>query len=260
MNIIVCLKQVLDTAAEIQVEQGKMVSPGSSYIINPYDEFAIEEAVRIKETKPETQITILSLGPPAFKDSIKKALAMGADKAVHLTDTRFEGIDSYSLARVLARSIDNIPYDLILCGRQAVDFDMAQTGPTLATFLGIPFVTVVTSVEFSNNFKIAKITRQVEGCSEVHELPLPLLLTCQKGLNEPRLPSLKGIMSARKKDILSLSAKELELESINVHENRVIEEQLSLPPERKKGIVLEGPDETITGELVRLLREEEKII
>ncbi|MZH40549.1 MAG: electron transfer flavoprotein subunit beta/FixA family protein, partial [Nitrospinae bacterium] len=188
MKIIVCVKQVLDTAAQIQIENGQVVSPGSPRIINPYDEFAIEEAVRIKEKKPDTEITILSLGPDGFKDSIKKALAMGADKAVHLMDEKFEQLDSYSLARLLVRSIEKIPYDLILCGRQAVDLDQAQTGPALATLLGIPFITVVTGMEFSDDFKHAKITRQVEGGSEVRELPLPLLLTCQKGLNEPRLP------------------------------------------------------------------------
>jgi electron transfer flavoprotein beta subunit len=260
MKIIVCVKQVLDTAAQLQIDNGKIVSPGSSRIINPYDEFAIEEAVRIKEKKPDTEITLLSLGPKGFKDSIKKALAMGADKAVHLMDGKFDGLDSYALARVLARSIDKIPYDLILCGRQAVDVDSAQTGPALATFLGIPFVTVVTGIDFSDNFKSANITRQVEGGSEVRKLPLPLLLTCQKGLNEPRLPSLKGIMAAKKKEVLTLYASDLDIDTLDMGDNRVIEENLCLPPERKKGIILQGSNEEISGELVRLLREEQKII
>ena len=260
MKIIVCVKQVLDTAAQIQIDNGSIVSPGSSRIINPYDEFAIEEAVCIKEKKPDTEITLLSLGPEGFKDSIKKALAMGADKAVHLMDDKFDGLDSYALARVLARSIDKIPYDLILCGRQAVDVDSAQTGPALATFLGIPFVTVVTGIDFSDNFKSAKITRQVEGGSEVRVLPLPLLLTCQKGLNEPRLPSLKGIMAAKKKKVLTFSARDLDIDTPDMCENRVIEENLCLPPERKEGIILQGTEDEISGELVRLLREEQKII
>ena len=260
MKIIVCVKQVLDTAAQIQIDNGSIVSPGSSRIINPYDEFAIEEAVCIKEKKPDTEITLLSLGPEGFKDSIKKALAMGADKAVHLMDDKFDGLDSYALARVLARSIDKIPYDLILCGRQAVDVDSAQTGPSLATFLGIPFVTVVTGIDFSDNFKSAKITRQVEGGSEVRELPLPLLLTCQKGLNEPRLPSLKGIMAAKKKEVLTFSASDLDIDTLDMVDNRVIEENLWLPPERKEGIILQGTEDEISGELVRLLREEKKII
>ena len=260
MKIIVCVKQVLDTAAQIQIENGQVVSPGSPRIINPYDEFAIEEAVRIKEKKPDTEITILSLGPEGFKDSIKKALAMGADKAVHLMDEKFEQLDSYSLARLLVRSIEKIPYDLILCGRQAVDLDQAQTGPALATLLGIPFITVVTGIEFSYDFKHAKITRQVEGGSEVRELPLPLLLTCQKGLNEPRLPSLKGIMAAKKKEVLTVSATDLDFETLEIGDKRVIEKNLCLPPERKKGIILQGTDEEICQELTRLLREEGKII
>ena len=260
MKIIVCVKQVLDTAAQIQIENGKVVSPGSSRIINPYDEFAVEEAVRIKEKKPDTEITLLSLGPEGFRDSIKKALAMGADKAVHLVDDKFDELDSYSLARVLACAIEKVPYDLILCGRQAVDMDRAQTGPALATFLNIPFVTVVTGIDFNEDFKKAKITRQVEGGSEIRELPLPLLLTCQKGLNEPRLPSLKGIMAAKKKEVSTLSASELDIESLDIGDKRVIEENLSLPPERKKGIILQGTDEEISQELTRLLREEEKII
>ena len=260
MKIIVCVKQVLDTAAQIQIDDGSIVSPGSSRIINPYDEFAIEEAVCIKEKKPDTEITILSLGPEGFKDSIKKALAMGADKAVHLMDDKFDGLDSYALARILARSIDKIPYDLILCGRQAVDVDSAQTGPALATFLGIPFVTVVTGIDFSDNFKSAKITRQVEGGSEVRVLPLPLLLTCQKGLNEPRLPSLKGIMAAKKKEVLTFSASDLDIDTPDMGDNRVLEENLWLPPERKEGIILQGTEDEISGELVRLLREEQKII
>ena len=262
MKIIVCIKQVLDTSATIQIENGQVVSPGSSRIINPYDEYAIEEAVRIKAKKPDTEITLLSLGPEGFKDSIKRALAMGADKAVHLLDPKFEGLDSYAVARILMRYIEKIPYDLILCGKQAVDVDMAQTGPTLATFLGIPFVTVVTRIEFSDDLKKAKITRQVEGGSEIRELALPFLVTCQKGLNEPRLPSLKGIMAAKKKEVLTLSREDLGIEegTLNFKGNKLIQENLCLPPERKKGIILEGSEEEICGHLVRLLREEEKII
>jgi electron transfer flavoprotein beta subunit len=262
MKIIVCIKQVLDTAAAIQIESGQIFSPGSSRIINPYDEFAIEEAVRIKERKPDTEITLLTLGPEGFKDSIKKALAMGADKAVHLMDSRFDGLDSYAVSRVLASCIKKIPYDLILCGKQAVDVDSALTGPTLASFLAIPFVTVVTGIEFSDDFQNAKITRQVEGGSEVRELALPFLVTCQKGLNEPRLPSLKGIMAAKKKEVLTFSSEDLDVEAgtLESADNKVIQENLCLPPERKKGIILEGSEEEMSGSLVRLLREEEKII
>jgi electron transfer flavoprotein beta subunit len=262
MRIIVCIKQVLDTSAQIEIQNGKVVSSGSPRVINPYDEFAIEEAIRIKENKPDTEITLVSLGPEGFKDSIKKALAMGADSAVHLMDSKFEKLDPYSVAKVLMSYIKTCSYDLILCGRQSVDVDMAQTGPLLATFLEIPFVTVVTGIEFSVDYKFAKIMRQVEGGSESRELSLPLLLTCQKGLNEPRLPSLKGIMAAKKKEIKILNANDLGIEDeiLSEDNNMVFEEKLSLPPKRKKGIILEGSDEEASGNLVRLLREEDKII
>ena len=262
MRIIVCIKQVLDTSAQIDIENGKAVSPGSPRVINPYDEFAIEEAIRIKENKPDTEINLVSLGPAGFKDSIKKALAMGADSAVHLIDSKFERLDSYSVAKVLMRYIEKCSFDLILCGRQSVDVDMAQTGPLLATFLEIPFVTVVTGIEFSGDYKFAKITRQVEGGSESRGLSLPLLLTCQKGLNEPRLPSLKGIMAAKKKEIKTLNASDLciEVDILNENNNMVFEEKLSLPPKRKKGIILKGSEEEACDNLVRLLRDEEKII
>jgi electron transfer flavoprotein beta subunit len=260
MKIIVCVKQVLDTSAQIKIEDGRIVSPGSSRIINPYDEFAVEEAVRIKENKPDTEITVLSLGPLEVKESIKKSLAMGADNAVHLMDVKFDGLDSYSLARVLAWAIQKAPFDLILCGRQAVDVDRAQTGPILATLLDIPFVTVVTGIDFIDDFKSAQITRQVEGGSEVRKLNLPLLLTCQKGLNEPRLPSLKGIMAAKKKEVLTYSAIDLGNKFTAIENNRVIEKNLCLPPERKKGIILEGTDEAMSRKLAHLLRVEEKII
>ncbi len=265
MKIIVCVKQVLDTAATIQIENGAVVSPGSSRIINPYDEFAIEEAVRIKEKNAAAEITILSLGPEGFNDAIKKALAMGADKAVHLLDRKFDGLDSYAAAKILQRYIASVPHDLILCGKQAVDVDMAQTGAMLATFLGIPFVTVATRIEFAADFQNAKITRQVEGGSEVRELPLPLLVTCQKGLNEPRLPSLKGIMAAKKKAVLTLSAADLGVDDgdINIADNRIVQENISLPAPRKKGRILaanEAAEEKVAAELVQILRDEEKII
>lgn len=262
MQIIVCIKQVLDTGAEIQIEKGRIVSPGSPLILNPYDEFAIEEAVRIKEKNPDTEITLLSLGPAEFKDSIKRGLAMGADKAVHLMDEKFAGLDSFAVAKILSHCIKKNPFDLILCGRQSVDLDMAQTGPALATFLDISFVSVVTNIEFADDFRTAKITRQVEGGSETRQLTLPFLLTCQKGLNEPRLPSLKGIMAAKKKEVLTLSFAELELDeaSFNTDKNRVVQANLSLPPERKKGIILEGTETEMGSTLVRLLREDKKII
>ncbi|MBT5472436.1 MAG: electron transfer flavoprotein subunit beta/FixA family protein [Nitrospina sp.] len=263
MKIIVCIKQVLDTAAKIEIQDQKVVSPGSPLIMNPYDEFAVEEAIRIKTALPESEIIVFSLGPDSVKETLKRALAMGADQAVHISDPLFEGLDNSLVAKVLAKAIQRQTFDLVLCGRQAVDDDMAQIGPALAVLLEIPFITVVTQLQFSEDFQTADITRQVEGGSEIRKnRPLPFLVTCQKGLNEPRLPSLKGIMAAKKKEIQNLAASDLGLneELLDPRNNKLHEVKLSLPPERKQGIILEGSDEDIAKQLATIIREEEKII
>ncbi len=260
MKIIVCIKQVLDTGAEIQIQGGKIVSPGSPRIMNPYDEFAVEEAVRIKARFADSEITVLSLGPEGVKETLKKALAMGADHAIHVSDPLFDEVDHSILAKILAQAICKRPFDLVLCGRQAVDDDMAQIGPALAVLLKVPFVTVVTGLEFSEDAQTAKITRQVEGGSEIRNLKLPFLITCQKGLNEPRLPSLKGIMAAKKKEIQYLGAADLELDAETLKNNKLHTVKLSLPTARKKGIILEGSDDDMAKQLATIIREEEKII
>tara|TARA_Y100001936_G_C16088101_1_gene683457 strand:- start:2712 stop:3503 length:792 start_codon:yes stop_codon:yes gene_type:complete len=263
MNIIVCIKQVLDTGAAIQIVDKKISSSGSPLIMNPYDEFAVEEAVRIKAALSDSKITVFSLGPDSVKETLKRALSMGADNAVHLSDPLFNGLNNLQVAKILATAIRKQPFDLILCGRQAVDDDMAQVGPALAVFLNIPFVTIVTKIKFSESFQNADITRQVEGGREVRKnVALPFLVSCQKGLNEPRLPSLKGIMSAKKKEIqkLSLSDLDLDFQALDSQKNFLKEVKLSLPPERKKGIILEGSDEEKVKQLVKTIREEEKII
>ena len=261
MKIVVCIKQVLDTAAEIQIQDGKIVSPGSPLIMNPYDEFAVEEAVCIKAALTESEVTVISLGPESVKETLKRALAMGVDRAIHISDPLFAGLDHSKVTKILAKAILKDSFDLVLCGRQAVDDDMAQTGPALAVLLEIPFITVVTNIQFSENFQRADITRQVEGGSEIRKsMSLPFLVTCQKGLNEPRLPSLKGIMAAKKKEIQILGATDLELDAqfLDPKNNLLHPINLSLPPERKKGIILEGED--IAKQLASIIREVEKII
>ncbi|MBC8284331.1 MAG: electron transfer flavoprotein subunit beta/FixA family protein [Nitrospinae bacterium] len=263
MKIIVCIKQVLDTAAKIEIQGDKIVSPGSPFIMNPYDEFAVEEAIRIKTELPESEITVFSLGPDSVKETLKRALAMGADRAIHISDPLFEGLDHSQVAKILASAISKETFDLVLCGRQAVDDDMAQMGPALAVLLEIPFSTVVTKIKFSEDFKSADITRQIEGGSEIRKnMSLPFLVTCQKGLNEPRLPSLKGIMAAKKKEIQNLTAADLDMDGklLGPQNNKLQTTKLSLPPERKKGIILEGTDEDIAKQLATIIREEEKII
>ena len=260
MKIIVCVKQVIDTAAKISVTAGKIDATGSPRVMNPYDEFALEEALQIKQRKPESEITLISLGPESFKETLKKGLAMGADHAIHLPDPLFETLDNLSVAGALANAIKALSFDLILCGRQAVDDDMAQVGPALAVFLKLPFVSVITGLTFSEDFSGANITRQIEGGSESFDVSVPFLVTCQKGLNVPRLPSLKGIIAAKKKQIETRSAKDIGFDASSIGPSRVRQVDLALPEERKKGQILAGSLGESLPELVRLLREEEKVV
>ena len=263
MRIIVCVKQVIDTGAVLTLKEGQVDTEGLPRVLNPYDEFAVEEAVRIRERSPEdTTVTLMTLGPDRFKNTLRKGLAMGADQAVHLLDSVFEGLDCLGVATVLSKAIGTLEYNLILCGRQAVDDDMAQVGPAIAVLLGIPFVTVVTDLKISEDRQKAEVTRQIEGGSEIIAAPLPLLLTCQKGLNEPRLPSLKGIMAAKKKEITILDAAAIgfDAKAMGVTANRVRETALTLPAARKKGIILEGTPEEACSQLVQALRNEAKVI
>ena len=262
MRIVVCVKQVIDTAARIDLKGGKVETTGLARVLNPYDEYAVEEAIRIRERKPDTEITLVSVGPEDFRDVLRAGLAMGADKAVHLLDSGFDELDSLEVSRVLAQAVGSFGYDLILCGRQAVDDDMAQVGPALAVVLGIPCVTVVTHLNFSDDWQQAVITRQVEGGSEILESPLPVLLTCQKGLNQPRLPSLKGIMAAKRKEIKILDAAAIgfDLASVGEKSSKVAQSRLELPPSRGKGQVFEGPVEESVARLVKALRQDEKVV
>lgn len=254
------MKQVLDTAARIRIKDGLVDAEGIPRIMNPYDEFAVEEALQVRDKFPGSEITLVSLGPELARDALRTGLAMGADKAVHLLDPAFNSLDNLGVAQVLVKAVQSMSFDLVLCGRQAVDDDMAGVGPAMAMLLNIPFVSVVTKLVLSDGK--AEVTRQIEGGSEVMEAPLPLLVTCQKGLNVPRLPSLKGIMAAKKKEVAVLDAKAVGFDPQNPGAvfNRVEQTELSLPPARKKGRILTGTPEETASQLARILREEEKVV
>ncbi len=262
MKILVCIKQVFDTGAALKIQDSKVDGGALPRVVNPYDEFAIQEAVKIKEANPETSITVISLGPEKFKDTLRTGLAMGADEAVHLLDPEFDGIDSLGVAHALSQAATKKGFDLILCGRQAVDDDMAHIGPAMAVMLDVPCLTVITKLVFADDYRSATVTRQVEGGSEVYEIGLPCVLTCQKGLNEPRLPSLKGIMKAKKKEITVWDAAAIgfDKEKYGASVNRVRQVELTPPPSRKKGVILEGSTQEACAELARILRDEVKVI
>ena len=262
MRIVVCVKQVIDTAARIELKDQKLDGTALARVLNPYDEFAIEEALRIRESKHDTEIVLVSLGAECFRDSLRAGLAMGADRAVHLMDPLFNNIDSLTTAYLLSQAAKLLGFDIIFCGRQAVDDDMAQIGPALAVYLEIPCITVVTQLDFLEDWDVAVAVRQIEGGTETIESSLPALFTCQKGLNQPRLPSLKGIMAAKKKEIETFDADKLgfSLKEKPSSNETLIQTGLSLPDRRGKGKIIGGSPNEVATQLVKILREQEKVV
>jgi electron transfer flavoprotein beta subunit len=264
MNSIVCMKQVPDTEAQIRVnpDGSGIVDSAIKFVMNPYDEYGVEEALLLKEKFGGT-VTIVCLGPERAIEAIRTGLAMGADKAVHLDDPAFEGGDAFSTAKALAAAIKGMECDLIFCGKQAIDDDLAQVGPALAEMLGIPQIVVVTKVEVSEDGKKAKVNRQIIGGEEIIEVPLPAVLTVQKGLNEPRYASLPGIMKAKKKEVKSIKIADLGLDPNGVGKAGAKTQILKMysPPQRESGNIIEGETaEETAPKLAKLLREEAKVI
>jgi electron transfer flavoprotein beta subunit len=246
MNIVVCVSQVPDTAARVVVgADGKGIDPkGVKFILNPYDEFAVEEALRRKEGGA---VTLVCVGGESAKEALRLGLAMGADKAILVKDE--VRADSFLVATQLAEVIKGLSADLILLGRQSVDYDSAQMGPTLAELLGMPCVTFVTSLDI--NGSSVRAERDVEGGKEVVEATLPCIVTAQKGLNEPRYPKLPDIMKAKSKPIEERAPVEAQV--------RVRTVSMRPPEQKGAGKIFESSPDTVK-ELVRLLHEEAKVI
>lgn len=262
MNSIVCLKEVPDTETRIEVRDGKVVEEGVQYVVNPYDEFALEEALKWQETHGG-KVTMVSLGPERARESILKGLAMGADEVYHLSDEQFLGGDAYATAKALAAAITKLDdYDAIFCGKQAVDEDNAAVGIMLAQMLNLPHVSVVSRFEIYEDGKSARAERDIEGAKEVVELPLPAVITTQKGLNEPRYPSFRGIRQARKKPFVQFTVADVGLDASSVGAAGAMLEVVEVvpPPERPPGRIVPGEPAEATKEVVRLLREEAKVI
>jgi electron transfer flavoprotein beta subunit len=262
MNSIVCLKEVPDTETRIVVRDGKVVEEGIQYVVNPYDEFALEEALKWQE-EHGGKVTIVSLGPERARESILKGLAMGADEVYQLCDPAFLGGDAYATARALAAAIGKLgDYDVIFCGKQAVDEDDAAVGVMIAELLDLPHVSVVTDLQIDAGAGTARAEREIEGGKEVVETSLPAVITAQKGLNEPRYPSFRGIRQARSKPFTQWSAADVGLEAGDVGSAGTKAEVLEIlpPPERPAGRIIAGEPAEAAREVVRLLREEAKVI
>jgi electron transfer flavoprotein beta subunit len=259
MKVIVCVKQVPDTETRIRINPAGngIVEADVNWIVSPYDEFAIEEALRIKELKGG-EVVLVGLGPDRVPTALRNGLAMGADSAVHLKDKLFEETDTLGTARSLAAAIRSLaPFDLVLTGQQGVGGDNAQVPGLLAEMLELPQVTMAIKVEVGDGK--ATIEREIEGGHEIWETSLPAVVSAQKGLNEPRYASLKGIMAAKKKPIEVKDAAALGLDATALATKATVR-ALELPPARPAVRMIEGDPATQGRELVRLLHEEAKVI
>ncbi|MEX2282247.1 MAG: electron transfer flavoprotein subunit beta/FixA family protein [Gemmatimonadota bacterium] len=249
MKSVVCIKRVPDTEARIRIKDDKTgIDPaGIKFVISPYDEFALEAAIRFKEAKGTGEVTVLSVSDGAAAEQLRSALAMGADKAILLKgDTTLDGM---STARALAAEIQPQSPDLVLFGMKGVDGDQQQVGPMVAELLGLPCVTVVAELEIEDGKIVCH--REIEGGVEIVEVALPAVVTMTKGKFEPRYPSLKGIMAAKKKP---LEEKPAQLGPV-----RVQVRGLAYPPDRPPGRIVGTGVDGVT-ELVRVLRDEAKVL
>lgn len=267
MKLIVCIKQVpaTDSKLILKDERADIERAGLGLVLNPYDEFAVEEALRIRERLGTGDVTVLSLRSHAAQkpeEALRTCLAMGADKAILLSDPAFEGGDSYSTALALAAALRRLAFDLLLFGKQAVDDDDGAVGIQVAELLGLPHVAVVNKLDVDAQGRSIVAHRQIEGGIEVVEAPLPALLTCQKGLNEPRYPSLPGIMKAKQKplEIWDRGTIEVAQEAVGAAGATLHVVRLELPPARPAGRMIPGDAASAVKELVRLLHEEAKLI
>ncbi len=248
MKILVFVNHVPDTETKVKISaDGKTIDPaGVNYMLNPYDEIAVEEGLKLRE-KSSGEVVVVSLGADANKETLRKALAMGCDKAVLLKENSPR--DSFGVARALADYAKEYSPDIILCGKQSIDYDDAQVGGLVAEMLGFPSISVVVKLDVTDGAIDAE--REIEGGHEVVHSRLPAVIIAQKGLNQPRYPSLKGIMDAKRKSI--------EERIVTAIKPRVEVLSMKRPSPKPPGKIV-GTDASAVPELVRLLHEEAKVI
>jgi len=256
MNIVVCIKQVPDTAeVRINPETGTLIRDGVPSIINPFDMHAIEAGLQLRE-KVGGKVTVLTMGPPQAESALRDALAMGADDALLLSDRAFAGSDTWATSHILSKAISKLGTDVIICGKQAIDGDTAQVGPEVAEFLNIPHVSYVRRIDDITE-KTIKVQRLMDEGYDVVESSLPVLLTVVKELNEPRLPSLKGKMAAKKAEIKKWGLADIGAEEVDIglkgSPTRV--KNIFTPEARKDRKMLDGvPEDQVTALIEELRR------
>jgi len=263
VHILVFIKQVADTEARIIIKgDQKSLEIENKYNINFFDEVAIEEAIRIKERIKDSQVTVCTYGTKKAVEALRTAIAMGADRAFLLDNTNLENHDPLIIAKILSSFAKTEGFDLILCGRQAIDDENANIGAITAEFLGIPHVSAILKLEIMDEKKV-RVESELEGGREVVEVQLPALLTTQKGLNEPRVPLITGVMKAMKAAIPSIDPCSLGIakEDINTDASRVIVLSYEPPKKRPPVKIIEGetPEEKVEN-LMKVLKEEAKAI
>ncbi|MBY0371442.1 electron transfer flavoprotein subunit beta/FixA family protein [bacterium] len=258
MNIFVLVKQVPDTETKIRVNassSGIEAKEIAKWIVNPYDEHAIEEALKTKEKLKEGTVTAIAVGPDRVVEALRTALAMGCDNAIHIKAD--ESIDTYVAAKALAAACKKESPQLIFAGKQAIDDDQAATFGYVAEYLDIPSVSVVVKVDVATDKKSLRAVREVEGGTHTVETSLPALIAVNQGINNPRYASLPGIMKAKKKEIKAHTLADLGLGS----ETALTKDSaFALPPPRKACVILQGEVPAQVKELVKRLREEAKVI
>ncbi|TAN41951.1 MAG: electron transfer flavoprotein beta subunit/FixA family protein [Nitrospirae bacterium] len=254
MNIVVCIKQVPDTAeVRINPETNTLIREGVPSIINPYDTHAVEAALQIKD-KTGAKVTVITMGPPQAEDALRETIAMGADDVRLISDRAFAGADTWATSYALYKAIDKIGFDIILCGKQAIDGDTAQVGPEVAEFLNIPHIAYVRKVEDVSD-KSIRVQRLMDDGYDVVESSLPVLLTVVKEINIPRLPSLKGKMAAKKAVItkMDINAIGAEVENVGLKGSPTQVKNIFAPDAKVDRKVLSGTLEEQVDALVKEL-------
>jgi electron transfer flavoprotein beta subunit len=261
MNIIVCIKQVPETTqVRINPETNTLIRDGVKSIINPFDMYAVEEGVRLKE-RFGGKVTVITMGPPQAEAALREAVSMGCDEAVLISDRAFAGGDTWATSLTLSSAIKKIArelgqFDLVICGKQASDGDTAQVGPGISAFLDIPQVTYVKKVE-EITAGSARVERMTEEGYDVVQSPLPALFTVVKEINEPRIPSLKGMMRAKSAKIITWTAKDIGVDAneVGLAGSRTQVVKIFTPPVKSGGEMLTGEVPEIVGQLVKIIKE-----
>jgi electron transfer flavoprotein beta subunit len=260
MNIVVCIKQVPDTTdVRINPETNTLVRDGVVSIINPFDMYAIEEGLRLRE-RYEGKVTVITMGPPQAEAALRETLALGADEAVLLSDRAFAGSDTLATSYALSMGIKKLGnVDLILCGKQAIDGDTAQVGPGISVWLGIPQATFVKKIDATTEkeVKAFRVERMTEEGADVLEIPLPCMISVVKDINEPRLPSLKGMMRSKKAEITKWTADDIKADKkkIGLDGSPTQVVKIFSPPVREGGQVFHGDAHDVTDKLYSLIKD-----